>query len=234
MASPGPEPRDELHLTLRRRGGREEHRWWRLVRPPPSRAFALQTLVVRAFGSAYDRVAGALLATMEDTRPDEDGGIAGVGDAATRRAAEVRGADEALALETFRRATTGHALFLPGEDVASAGARLRAVASMVLRATGGTFDAVAVAGEYAGDGPVGEYEWRRVGLAHRLLYDSDLEFGGGDPKKFTDPCPANEPLEDAKQRSPTHFVEALDRVLVSAEELRLLAVWAGLHLIRPF
>lgn len=226
----GPEPHDELHLTLRRRGGREEHRWWRLVRPPPSRAFALQTLVVRAFGPAYDRVAGALLATMEDTRPSADG----VGEASARRAAETRGADEALALDTFRRATTGHAMFDPGEDLTQAGARLRAVASMVLRATGGTFDAAALAGEYAGDGPAGEYEWRRVGLAHRILYDSDLEFGGGDPHRFTDPCPANEPLEDAKQKSPTHFVEALDRILVSAEELRLLAVWAGLHLLRPF
>lgn len=226
---------DFLHLAIRRPGSpRVEHRHWRIVRPPPSLALALQAQVVRAFGPAYDRVATVLLRALDPQGADA-------------LAAEAAGAGpggEALALDTFRRAATGLALFEAGESLERAAGRLRACATFAAAAAGTRLDAAAVAGELAdeqaADGePVaaGAVEWRRVGLVHRVLYHSQLEWGGSGAK-FGDGADARvtevEALQSSLSQGPVAFAAALDDLVVSADELRLLGAWAVLHLLRPF
>lgn len=242
---------DLLHLSIRRSARVIEHRHWRITRPPPSLALALQANVARAFGPAYDRIATAVLRMMEGEAAREDA------------AAEARATGgESLALDTFRRAATGAALCDPGEPLERAAARLRACVSYAVGAAGGRMDAASVAGEFAdsgagggsygggmGDGasdgggggddptPAGEVAWLRAGLVHVVLYHSRLEWGGAGPQFDEDVAArdkAAEALTSSLSQGPVAFARALDGVLASAEELRLLFAWAVLHLLRPF
>ena len=243
---------DLLHLSIRRSAKVVEHRHWRITRPPPSLALALQANVARAFGPAYDRIATAVLRMMEGEAAREDA------------AAEARATGgESLALDTFRRAATGAALCDPGEPLERAAARLRACVSYAVGAAGGRMDAASVAGEFAdagangggggevggaGDGgggdrgddgptPAGEASWLRAGLVHVVLYHSRLEWGGAGPRFDEDVAArdkAAEALTSSLSQGPVAFARALDGVLASAEELRLLFAWAVLHLLRPF
>lgn len=232
MPVPDANETDVLHLTLRRPDAHGRvtvvHRWWRYRRPRPSIAMALQTRVVAVFGPAYERACLALLRLM------------GGGEAEQEAESEVAGmgGDDALALETFRRASTGRTLVDPGEDIVVAGARLRAVLGYAMRQSGGKVDTGALLGEYSEGLPAGEVRWLKSGLLHRVLYDSMLEFGGGNDKAFSETAAhgdhAVESLVSSLCAGPTKFVEALDDVVTGAEELRLVGAAATLHLLRPF
>lgn len=253
-----PRPEDRICLIIPTPSGPERKRWWYLMQPPPSVAFALQGKVAAALGDAAGFALQGLFAAPEQ---DED------------FAADRVTMGEALALRALRRSRAGVPIMaLDAEDIAAMGdagavggapgaagpgdlrrgaqaamARLWAVLHAATRRAGGSIDAVLLHGEAERKAGEARHGWPRPSLLHRLLLDSGLRFDGeGDSPKNAPPAgppPPDAPVElrlrvalrDAvADGSVTRFVGALDDVLASPDELGLLAAWAVLHLWRPF
>lgn len=225
-------PDDEIGLVLQVEGG-YMRRWWRIMQPRPSAALALRTQIGSALGDAADYAVRLVLSI----------------DAEAEAALEAtQDQDEALALRTWRRMRSGGALVRQPdpeaespadrepEDLRTASNRLWAVLRTVAKRTGVRLDGERLLG-VPDPAPGGTHTWRRIGLGHMLLLSSDLSFGGSD----LEPCfpPEDNALADAFHRAtaegnPAKFLEALDNLLISPDELALLITWAVLHLYRPF
>lgn len=209
-------------------------RWWYIEQPRPSVAFALQAKVFAAAGGALDFFLAAFSAHPDDA---ED------------FAADKVTVGEALALETLRRARSGKALW-DAESMVPCATRLWAVLHAAMKRQGSQrLDALLLVGdaERVQGGTPDDYRWTRPSLLHRLLLDCRIRYDGCGPKP-KDALPAVLPpgsqdpevlqrvaLRDAVAVGGIgKFVEALDDIVVSADELALLSAWAVLHLLRPF
>jgi hypothetical protein len=225
-------------------------RWWWLRQPPPTVAFALQARLSAALGPAGD-AAVRLVFRLLDPVAEED----------LEAGAEAQG--DALALRAWRRARAGLAISdgRGGEAMQEAGDRLRAVLGFVAShvGPGGALDAAGLVGEFerekpttapwtgvgggAGMGASGPtHRWTRHGLLHVLLHESKCRWqGDGDAPRKGSWAAQDEPESPGRRlalaaegHSIGAYAAALDAVLVSPEELALLAAWAALHLYRPF
>lgn len=242
-----PRPTDRVCLVLPAPPGVGDgrlRRWWSIVQPVPSVAFALQGRIAAALGGAGDFAVRAFFAD-----PDQEEDL--------RLDTQAMGED--LALRVLRRARSGRGL-CEAHEMADSAARLWAVLRVASERGGGVMDAVALLGdpERSPAGP----RWTRASLLHRLLLESGLRYDG-DGQTPLGPLPDGPvqvpnlsgvpPLEaaqamqravEAQQRaalrdavqqgSVTAFVSALDDILVSPDEMALLSAWAVVHLIRPF
>ena len=237
---------DVLCVRLPGRDGRPRLRWWWLRQPPPTVAFALQARLSAALGPAGD-AAVRLAFRLLDPVAEED------------LEAGVEAQGEALALRAWRRARAGQAVSdgVGEEGMAAAGDRLRAVLAFVAShvGLGGALDAAGLVGEFerekvgmaggsglAGGLPQASHRWARHGLLHVLLHESKCQWqGDGEaPRRGTwaaqdeGDSPGRRLAFAAMGHSLGTYAGALDAVLVSPEELALLAAWAALHLYRPF
>ena len=201
------------------------------MQPRPSIAFALQGRIAAALGPAMD--AAMQLAFVAD----DEGSLA--------RMADTEALGEGLALQTFRNARSGRMLVTDGgQRLDEAGLRLWAVLMFVSQRSGVRLDAALLLGEHERvAGKEGTTtRWTRTSLLHRLLMDSSLAFGGEGPAPKsgswlapTEPDSPGKRLAQASAGADVGaFVNALDDVLVSADELALLSAWAVYTLWRPF
>lgn len=233
-----PRPEDRLLLTFRQPDGSpvaERYRWWRIVQPPPSVAFALQGRVAAALGEAGLFAVDALFASP-DQADDYEGERALLGDA--------------LAARTLRRSRAGQPVAaMTGADVREGQARLWAVLQAASRRASGGLDALLLLGEPERERGQAGYRWARPSLLHALLMYSELQFDGENDRG---PRPA--PVDKSKlgaqpsaemslaadlreavvEGSLSAFSRALDAVLSGPDEMALLSTWAVLHLLRPF
>jgi hypothetical protein len=231
--------RDEVCLLLPPAYGAEpERRWWSLRQPPPSVALSLQGRVAAALGPSADLVVAGLLAADRDAEES--------------LRADRQTSGEAAALAAFRRARSGRCVVDPGEPAEAATDRLWAVVALSVARCGQRMDARLLLGEAeraaprvgTGAEPVdGGYRWTQPGLLHRLLLDCHLRWGGAGeaPRRgswLAPEVPADSPeralAEATASASLERFRTALDRVLVSADEVALLSALAVLTLFRPF
>lgn len=237
-SAPMPRPEDQLLLTFPLPEGSpepERRRWWRIVQPPPSVAFALQGRVAAALGEAGLFAVDALFANPDQ---HED------------HAAEVTLLGDALAARTLRRSRAGQPVAAMTAGDAHAGQeRLWAVLRAAARRARGGMDALLLLGEPERERGTSGYRWRAPSLLHALLMYSQLQMDGEDPKgprsvpmdweKLDERSPAEARLAGDVRRavvegSLTSFSRALDACLVGPDEMALLSTWAVLHLLRPF
>lgn len=241
---------DVLCVRLPGKGDKPRLRWWWLRQPPPMVAFALQARLSAALGPAGD-AAVRLALRLLDPGAEED------------LEAGVEAQGEALALRAWRRARAGQAISdgRGGEAMHEAGERLRAVLAFVAShvGVGGALDAAGLVGEFerekvgtgnwqtgndtrAGGGAPATHRWARHGLLHVLLHESRCRWqGDGDAPRKGSWAAQDEPDSPGRRlalAAEGHalgaYASALDGVLVSPEELAILAAWAALHLYRPF
>ncbi len=230
-----PRPEDRLLLRLDLPEGSPEPerlRWWKIVQPPPSVAFALQGRIAAALGEAGLFAVDALFAS-----PDQAGD----------HVAETTLLGDALAARTLRRSRAGLPVAALGE-MREAQARLWAVLSAASRRATGGMDSLLLLGEPEREKGQFGYRWRAPSLLHALLMYSDLQMDGegvGPRSTPVDRSKVDErtPLEarlagDLRQAvvegSLSAFSRALDACLAGPDEMALLCTWAVLHLLRPF
>ena len=234
MASP---PDDRVALKLPAPEGHpypHRVRWWWIRQPVPSVAFELQGRIAACLGAAGEHAVRALFA-------DEDQAVDLAGDVAT--------VGEPLAMRTLRRARSGRGIAepWPNADLAECTSRLWAVLRLAAERGGPTVNALALLGqaERLPGGP--GHRWASPSLLHRLLLFSGLRYDGEGPQPLgplpEGPPPGDAPadvvlragLRDAVAEGSTgRFMDALDSLLASPDELALLSAWAVLHLWRPF
>jgi hypothetical protein len=213
-------------------------RWWEIRQPPPSIAFSLQGHLASALGTGvYDAIINLLRRTamQEEGNPEEE--------KIKDFIADQESLGEAEALRIYRRARCGQSLVSQGEPLETASERLRIAMNFVARKSGVHLAAPILLGEAERDqdSRAGlQHKWSRPALLHRLLLASELKFGGtADRPRFasgsqSDDAEGAELSRAVNKGSIGGFVKALDEVLVSADELGLLATWATIHLFRPF
>lgn len=222
---------DEVCLTMRVGPCAEdiEARWWSISQPRPSIALTLRARIGAALGPAADAAMRSMYAILDPTAEDDlEQDAATVGDAA--------------ALQTFRRARSGHCIvdLAEGETMDLAAGRLIAVAAWVARASGQRLDAALLLGEHDRVADNLDYKWTRPSLLHRLLLDSGLKFGGSAKAPYYpsgrpgDKSPGAPLFSAYNTGSITGFVKEIDELVSGPDELLLLTVWALLHLWRPF
>lgn len=226
---------DEVCLLVPTRDG-DQRRWWGIVQPPPSVAFALQASIADALGGAADQAVRLLLRIVD---PETEAAV----DAAERTLGE------AAALEVFRNARAGHGLSRPVEftdgttrpaTIADATERLRAVLAFAGMNLGVRLNSARLVGAPERDRDNMAFRWREPALLHQLLMYSGVRFGGtGERPNYSagekDTRHPGTPLYLAMNTGNVDkFMRALDDLLVSADELALLSALAVVHLWRPF
>lgn len=215
-----------------------ERRWWSIRQPVPSVAFSLQGRLLAALGPGIVETIHRLLATSGAvTDPlNNAGNPSHLLDA--KMTQETLG--DAHALRVLRRARAGQCLVSEGEPLQEAGTRLRALLRWIAPRTGADLQAPLLLGEAKRLKDNLVHGWERAALIHQLLLSSELTFLGSaemgwEPSGMEDDTSPGGPLFRAmNQGSVTGFVTALDHILISAEELMLLSIWATVHLFRPF
>jgi hypothetical protein len=231
-------PEDRLLLTFKLPEGSpqpERFRWWKVVQPPPSVAFALQGRVAAALGEAGLFAVDALFASPDQAEDLE---------------AETALLGDALAARTLRRSRAGAPIAaLAADDVRNGQARLWAVLSAATRRARGGMDSLLLLGEPERERGQAGYRWRAPSLLHALLMYSELQFDGEDPRgprqvpvdrsKLDERAPpetrlAGDLREAVVDGSLSAFSRALDAMLCGPDEMALLSTWAVLHLLRPF
>lgn len=246
---PRPDDRARLVFPDRNPDRTDRVRWWWIRQPPPSVAFALQARVAAAVGDAATHVLKAFFADEEQEA-----------DFAAER--DVMG--EALALRTLRRARAGKALFGAEDPVLCSDrlwavlrfAQAKSHGSMDALTLMGEPERAPRSPEHRWPRPS---LLHRVLLASELRFDGEGEQPRG-PLPDGPPVAPEPPtggrgasvayadahrlyaedvgraaLRDAvSEGSVTAFVQALDGVACSPDEVALLCAWAVLHLWRPF
>lgn len=222
---------DEVCLTMRVGQGAEdvEPRWWSISQPRPSIALTLRARIGAALGPASDAAMRAMYRVLDpDAEEDLEHDAATIGDAA--------------ALQTFRRARSGHCIvdLAEGETMDIAAGRLIAVAAYIARVSGQRLDAALLLGEHDRVADNLDYKWTRPSLLHRLLLDSGLRFGGSAKRpnypsgRPGDSSPGAGLFAAYNTGSITAFIREVDELVSGPDELLLLTTWALLHLWRPF
>lgn len=229
---------DRILLTVPSSADTVENRWWEIRQPSPSIAFALlgkfQAALGPRMGDAIHKLLRASAAMTEET--DDSGEPSEVQDFAVTE--QTMG--EAVALAAWRNARSGKALMAEGEELQSAGDRLRIILGWITRSTGVDLQSIELYGDFERLQNHKNHKWTRGSLLHRLLLASEISFLGDGPKPVA-PSGAEksehlgDPLFRAVQSgSISQFVQALDELLISHEELALLCTWSLIHLVRPF
>jgi hypothetical protein len=220
---------DEICLSMRASADDVESRWWSISQPRPSIALTLRARIGAALGPAADAAMRSMYAVLDPGAEDDlEQDAATLGDAA--------------ALQTFRRARTGHCIvdIAEGETMDLAAGRLLAVAAYVARASGQKLDAALLLGEHDRVADNLDYKWTKPSLLHRLLLDSGLKFGGSakvaryPSGRPGDTAPGAGLFAAYNTGSITGFIREIDALVSGPDELLLLTVWALLHLWRPF
>ena len=247
-----PDIEDTICLTIPTGPETTERRWWEIRQPPPSIAFSLQGHLTQALGpGVYDAILDLLRvsekqiaaqrAAQEDE--DEDEPLPPREDPREDYADNVQTLGEAEALKIYRRARMGASLVDPGEPLETASERLRIALSFVARRTGVSLGTALLLGESERDTDRASgiaHRWAKPSLLHRLLLASELKFGGtAKVQRFPsgaagDDAPGAALWSAVQRGSIQGFVKALDEILISADELAMLATWSVIHLFRPF
>lgn len=216
-----------------------ERRWWSIRQPVPSVAFSLQGRLLSALGPGIVETIHRLLAASGaavDPLTDDGGNPSHLLDAESTR----KTLGDAHALQVLRRARAGRCLVDEGEPLHLAGSRLRTLLGFIAPRTGADLQAPLLLGESKRLKDNREHGWEKPALIHQLLLSSELTFLGSaemgwEPSGLEDDISPGKDLYQAMNHgSVTGFISALDQILLSAEEMMLLAVWAGIHLFRPF
>lgn len=218
---------DEVCLEMRTGVDTVEKRWWKIVQPPPSVAFALRGRIGSALGAAVDAAMRSLYAVADPEGEDDIvATTATLGDAA--------------ALQAFRRARSGRAIAEPGEALDITAGRLLAVAGYVARYAGVRMDSALLLGEHERTSNAFGYKWSKPSLLHRLLLDSGLTYGGS-AKSARYPLgrdgedhPGAALWKAYNTGSVNDYIREIDSLVSGPDELTLLVVWCVMHLWRPF
>lgn len=223
---------DRIFLLIPSAADTVDHRWWEIRQPSPSIAFALLGKFQAALGP---RMGESILKLLQASSVEE-----GAPSEAEDFALTSQALGETVALQAWRSARSGHTLVREGESLGVAGERLRILLSWITRSTGVDLLAMELYGDFERLKDHKEHRWTKASLLHRLLFASELTFLGDGPKAVA-PSGAEksdhlgDPLFCAVQSgSITQFVQCLDQLLISHEELALLCTWALIHLVRPF
>lgn len=222
---------DQVQITVPVAEGISETRWWSIRQPPPSVAFGLRTELSRALGpNVIEGVFSLLIArdSEADSLLKDDFAL------------NEKILGNAMAGKLLRNTRMGRSLIHPTEDLGTASDRLHILLRWLAIRFGVDVSAVALVGEQERAKNSMSFQWVRPGLVHRLLLSSSLKFLGTAEKPRTptgmadDTSPGAKLWEAVGTGSLTVFTAALDEVLVSADELSLLSIWAATHLFRPF
>lgn len=217
-----------------------QNRWWKLEQPPPSVAFSLRGHLLAALGpntiNAIQRWLEASEKNLQDTYEDPPQVIEDF-------KSNILTTNETIAASIFRKTRMGQCLVAEGENLGEATTRLMAVLSAISK----TFDLQLNAPTLVGESErhadnVAIHRWPKPSLLHRLLLSSKINFGGtGKTPVYPsgrDVPGGNDPggplCKAVAAGSISGFINALDDILVSADELAMLSAWAVVHLFRPF
>jgi hypothetical protein len=228
-------PTDDLHVTFPTEKG-PVHRHWSADQPRASVSVSLRANILASGSTAFDEIARAVLLQDEDVKAgiardevDEEAGKRAMllfrnarAGRAIRGALSFDGVGGDVELITQSREGTEVPRLKPGPQMTAATEYLDQLAQWIVQRHGGHLDKDALFG-------VTEFGvLKRPGLLTELCYASNLRLRGDSWNT------SGEALTRAHAEGLESWRNALDDLLVSADEFQLLAMFCLIHAFRPF